>query len=951
MSPNPDIPSFKNPQGHNDDGKPAEAAPEKKEEKKSGAPLFQRPGASKAPATVGGLGSPSTGGATPALKIRGLAGGPKSLLERLKQFQKKDLIFIASGLGVLFMAPLAEHFMMSPTQDQNMKPGFSQPGGAFGEVGMHEPGTGGMAPGGLVGAGSDVITPLNVRDPSALVMAPGSSQVTPPPAATTVAPPPPSSSRDTGGWKDALSAAKSGAEKGSEAAKPGAFRAPGNLAGALRGLSALSGASYGGGPTFNLGTPNASNVPNRGSTGGGLSQVKSAPGYRGVGARSDSSGGNADALRGAAANAGDRFNRPGGAAGNLEAAAKEAIPVGTGTGGGGPSSGGENKGGSGSSSKDNKALGESLAYLKLKMELEKELDLKWSKKKWKEFEFPKMIYEEITKSAISNILGKGIFEPMGRGMASMWASAGGARGAIHCWINEKAEVGSPPDGVFTDNDESTVVLRGRIPYYCKRSDPNNCTPAATQQTFGICKAQGGSPSSGSSNPDDGREMPDRVPSTEQRRREAQAARTGLEQTMNTCRGQYTDGSGTMRPGCVGISKLPGVYDKKEAAVDAGAAADVKLKEAWKLMSEAVAELVKTRAALNGVLPFYGKQGEQNVFFLASKAREALGEVAKMNVTSPVDEALAAQDLEQAKRHFATAQKALEAAKRGLTEAVGDDVAKVRMGVAGPQNAEAADRFEAVRQKLAAAAEQIRLAHQDVLTGGRAVKEGWTIMKEAQGLMVSESDRILVGMAKPLAQKAYISLEVEHNNLIKLGGQGAALGTGAEGGQVIQTRETLDRVVIAARDSVEAAFNKTQAVGRDPFMAAAVKEVKTPPDISGSEPVPTASQILRPYVEEATRHVGPAPADGGQAQANLAALVTKMDDAAGGLPGAKTAIDASQTPTTDAGCTTNAYSCAATKPSGTLPRAADSEPVRNLPPWPDDAQPAAATVTATRPGSR
>ena len=49
----------------------------------------------------------------PQVKIKGLAAG-LSLFDRLKQFKKKDLALILAGLGTLFMAPLAEHFMMAP---------------------------------------------------------------------------------------------------------------------------------------------------------------------------------------------------------------------------------------------------------------------------------------------------------------------------------------------------------------------------------------------------------------------------------------------------------------------------------------------------------------------------------------------------------------------------------------------------------------------------------------------------------------------------------------------------------------------------------------------------------------------------------------------------------------------------------------------------------------------
>ena len=64
----------------------------------------------------------------PQVKIKGLAAG-LSLFERLKQFKKKDLAFILAGLGTLFMAPLAEHFMMAPESgDANLQQGWGKGG-------------------------------------------------------------------------------------------------------------------------------------------------------------------------------------------------------------------------------------------------------------------------------------------------------------------------------------------------------------------------------------------------------------------------------------------------------------------------------------------------------------------------------------------------------------------------------------------------------------------------------------------------------------------------------------------------------------------------------------------------------------------------------------------------------------------------------------------------------
>ena len=68
----------------------------------------------------------------PQVKIKGLGVG-LTLIDRLKQFKKKDLAFILAGLGTLFMAPLAEHFMMSPeSADGQLQQGWGRaPGGNF----------------------------------------------------------------------------------------------------------------------------------------------------------------------------------------------------------------------------------------------------------------------------------------------------------------------------------------------------------------------------------------------------------------------------------------------------------------------------------------------------------------------------------------------------------------------------------------------------------------------------------------------------------------------------------------------------------------------------------------------------------------------------------------------------------------------------------------------------
>ena len=79
----------------------------------------------------------------PQVKIKGLSAG-MTLFDRLKQFKKKDLAFILAGLGTLFMAPLAEHFMMAPENgDGQLSQGW---GGGKGGSGSNIFGNGSMSP-------------------------------------------------------------------------------------------------------------------------------------------------------------------------------------------------------------------------------------------------------------------------------------------------------------------------------------------------------------------------------------------------------------------------------------------------------------------------------------------------------------------------------------------------------------------------------------------------------------------------------------------------------------------------------------------------------------------------------------------------------------------------------------------------------------------------------------
>src|SRR5262245_4669843 len=93
---------------------------DKKDDKKPAGPLPGGASGAK-PGPLAGIGAKPGAPSIPTLKdtlkpqvkIKGLQAG-LSLVERLKAFKKKDLAFILAGLGVLFMAPLAEHFLMAP---------------------------------------------------------------------------------------------------------------------------------------------------------------------------------------------------------------------------------------------------------------------------------------------------------------------------------------------------------------------------------------------------------------------------------------------------------------------------------------------------------------------------------------------------------------------------------------------------------------------------------------------------------------------------------------------------------------------------------------------------------------------------------------------------------------------------------------------------------------------
>ncbi|MBI3296586.1 MAG: hypothetical protein HYZ75_00365 [Elusimicrobia bacterium] len=407
----PEIPSLKPPTGKEEEKKAAAAVP---------ASGFKFPGVSAKVVSA------------PNLRVRGLSGG-STVMDRLKNLRKKDLIFIAAGLCTLGMAPLAEHLLMSPEDQSGMlKEGFSTQGPLFADGStVYEHGSGVGSPGGLIGQGTDVITPLNVRDPSNLVMSPGSTKK--PDAVTVAAPASASPAKAEPDWKDVLKdSARSGAVKAAQQA-PRLPRPSAKMAGAIRGLSALGGG--GTSASLKLDPLRSEHAPNKAAGSNALTRSQATPGFRGATSRSPASSGAGEDLRSAGQRQADIFNRGGSAANALDAASREAIHGGgAGSGSGRPGNGDENKNPGNNSNKSDKQLGDSLAFLRQKMEQEKSIDLKWKKREWSSFGRQKMVEEAGIKMGFDlfgKLAEKAVVEPLGEAIAQRLRPSGAASG-VQC---------------------------------------------------------------------------------------------------------------------------------------------------------------------------------------------------------------------------------------------------------------------------------------------------------------------------------------------------------------------------------------------------------------------------------------------------------------------------------------------------------------------------------------
>ena len=640
----PEIPSLK-PAGDKEEKKGTGLAPSSAPKPSSG---FKFPG----------FGTAGKGASAPSLRVRGLPGG-STVMDRLKNLRKKDLIFIAAGLCTLGMAPLAEHLLMAPEDSSGqLKEGFSTQGPLFADGStVYESGSGVGSPGALIGQGTDVITPLNVRDPSNLVMSPGSTKkqdavVTPPP-------PPPSSGKPEPDWRDVL---KDSAKGAASAAVKSAGKLPKpnvKMAGAIRGLSALGGGGGGTGASLKLDPLKAEHAPNRATGSNALSRVQATPGFRGATSRSPASSGAGEDLKAAGMRQADVFNKGGGAAGALDAASREAIPSGgAGNFGGRPNQGDETKSPGGSNHKDSKQLGESLAFLRQRMEMEKSMDLKWKKKEWSEFGRQKMLEESAIKMGFDmfgKFAEKAVLEPFANMIGNAVAGGGDKIGWECEMVNGGGKQRFPASGPPNSTRQGST-------FYDKNGQPvaKNCTKVVLGGSdTGTPAPENDRWSGNQRGVPGGAEMRRRQQQMESSRGDLSANKAQLADIQNRLRGVCTQTP--TAPQCAmlpQLEKLTPIYGKLETAAS-------QLSEAWKQLDIAAKNMDKEQAALGDSARLM--QAGADKLTEAHAALKLEGDKTKPD-TKTADAAVtaAAESLKQAAVRHKDAQMYVEPTNKAMT---------------------------------------------------------------------------------------------------------------------------------------------------------------------------------------------------------------------------------------------------------------------------------------------
>lgn len=431
----------------------------------------------------------------PVFKIRDMS--TRTVVDRFKQFRKKDLAFIMAGLGVLFAAPMAEHYLMSPSHGPSdvFKEGWGfHPGvGGLGAGGSpFDTGGTGFSPGSPTGESGDIITPANFRDPASLILGPEAEAQ--PPATTSNAPATDNSNSGSGsGWKNALAEAGSGAAQsalGSAGLPTPALTLSKNM---LNGLTGLGGGTH---ASYSLPKISAANVPNRGNVNNSLAAVKPAPGFAGVRSLTGGSGGSPESLKEAGAAAASNFTAANGAKG-LQNAAAVKMPTANPSAFGGP---GANKNTGLDSAKTGKNIGESLAFMAAKQNMQKAIDLQWKLKEKNAMMWPnikeKMMTDMITKpvSAMADAIGAGMSNwlsgPGGDQYCCSPLSAPTPGPGGSCPANAMVETATacgtksdPKSNLACANSDGTIE-RGGSTFFCFKMGGGNSGGASDSKSSG-----------------------------------------------------------------------------------------------------------------------------------------------------------------------------------------------------------------------------------------------------------------------------------------------------------------------------------------------------------------------------------------------------------------------------------------------------------------------------------
>lgn len=318
------------------------------------------------------------------------AGG---FIGRLKNLSKKDIAMVVVGIGTLAIAPVAEHFLSKPTNDNLLTSGFGsrEP---IGSASIYEPGINSLSVGSPGGIG-DVVTPLSVRDPLSLIIGAKKKAPVKAPAA------PPSKYRDT--LKDVAKNSFSSASRSA-----GAPVVIPKMQGGLRSMGSFMGS----GGTRTSGIIPKGSILNSAKKASSKTARRSAAGakasadYKGVSSTpKGSSKDTYEQLRNKAGRSAGHFT-DGSAVTGVDKAAAEAVNIkGAGSRGYG-GKGDKTKGPSNSSIKNSRSRsGETLAEMAAKQRQQKALEWEFYKK----YDIKKQIFE----LAMTNIVGKGVFEPLG----------------------------------------------------------------------------------------------------------------------------------------------------------------------------------------------------------------------------------------------------------------------------------------------------------------------------------------------------------------------------------------------------------------------------------------------------------------------------------------------------------------------------------------------------------